>query len=259
MTSGLYSISMKTRAAPPRAFSAASGHEPHFIVGPENALVSELLRAVESATPPYNPLVIYGASGLGKSTLAHLLADHWQRLHTDAKSVLRTTAADLARALAHAAETNSVAELRTRHQRCDLLLIDDVHELADRAAAQQFLTTTIDALIRRGVLVIATLRQLPCETDGLSPLLASRLSGGLVVPLVPPEALAREAIACDLAEQLELRLSPNAAARLAGAGRKRPAATTVPQLRHALLQLASSKEHGQRGSGEVDQARADDP
>lgn len=249
--------------APQQAFSNPSRDEPHYVVGPENALVRELVRTVTSPAPPYNPLVIYGASSLGKSTLAHLLADQWLRLHTDAKNVLRTTAADLARALAHAAETNSVADLRTRHQRCDLLLIDDVHALADRAAAQQFLTTTIDALIRRGVLVIATLRQLPCETDGLSPLLASRLSAGLVVPLVPPEALAREAIARDLAAQLDLRVTPDATARLAGAGRKRPAATTVPQLRHALLQLASAKEHGEREHGghdrsNDDQAPADD-
>src|SRR5262245_46238352 len=106
---------------------------PRYIVGPENALVRELVRTVTSresqGSPPYNPPVIYGASGLGKSTLAHLLADEWQRVHlgeahADAKNVLRTTAAELARALAHAAETNSVSELRTRHQRCDLLLID---------------------------------------------------------------------------------------------------------------------------------------
>src|SRR5262245_28140494 len=237
--------------APKRAFLAES----RFIVGPENALVRELVRAVASSAPGYNPLVIYGASGVGKSTLAHLLADQWQQAHVGA-NIIRTTAADLARALAHAAETNSVADLRTRHQRCNLLLIDDLHQLADRPAAQQFLTTTIDALLRRGVLVIATLRQLPIETDSLLPMLASRLSAGLAVPLVPPAALARQEIVRELAAQLDLRLPDEAAARLVGAGRRRPSATTVPQLRHVLMQRASSVAHGRP----VDQSpRADQP
>ena len=221
----------------------ASRDENCFVVGPENSLVRELVRAVTSSAPHYNPLVIYGASGVGKTTLAHLLADQWQQAHAGA-TALRTTAADLSRVLAHAAETNSVAELRTRHQRCDLLLIDDVHDLAERTAAQQFLTTTIDALIRRGVLIIATLRQLPAESDPLMPLLASRLSGGLIVPLLPPATLARQEIVRQLARQLELRLSDETTARLAGSDRRRSAAATVPQLRHTLMQLVSAAMHG---------------
>ncbi len=230
-------------AAPPKALAAASRSESRFVLGPENALVRELVRAVTSTSPAYNPLVIYGASGVGKTTLAHLLADQWQQVHAD-KSIIRTTAADLARALAHAAETNSVADLRTRHQRCDLLLIDDLHHLADRPAAQQFLTTTIDALVRRGVLVSATLRQLPVETGALLPMLASRLHAGLIVPLVPPAALARQEIVRELAAQLDIRLTDDITAQLVGTGRRRSAATTVPQLRHAMMQLASATAHG---------------
>ena len=55
--------------------------------------------------------------------------------------VIATTGAELARALAHAVDTDSVADLRTRHHRCDLLLIDDLHRLAGKPAAQQFLLT----------------------------------------------------------------------------------------------------------------------
>jgi len=246
--SGLFSIPMPI---PSGTSQRMLREEPRFIVGPENALVRELVRAVTSDPPSYNPLVIYGASGVGKTTLAQLLADHWERAHAGA-TALRTTAADLARALAHAAETNSVADLRTRHQRCDLLVIDDLHGLADRPAAQQFLTTTIDALVRRGVLVIATLRHLPTESDSLLPMLASRLSAGLIVPLVPPATLARQEIVRQLAAQLELRLSDETAARLVGNGRRRTAATTVPQLRHAMLQLASAAAHGRAGDVPVE-------
>lgn len=219
-----------------------------FVVGPENALVRELAQAVTTAAVRYNPLVLCGASGLGKSTLAHLLANRRAQALSLAHC-LKTTGADLARALAHAAETNSVADLRSRHQRCDLLLVDDVHQLANRSAAQQFLAATLDALVRRGVLVLVTLPQLPQSIDGLLPMLASRLNAGLIVPLAPPEELARREIVRQLAERLELRLSGDSLAQLADAHGRRGTALTVPRLRSTLLQLASASTHGRQENG----------
>ena len=84
-------------------------------------------------------IVLYGPSGVGKSTLAHALAAQRRERSAACKNVIATTGADFARALAHAVETESVADFRTRHQRCDLLLIDDLHRLAAKPAAQQFL------------------------------------------------------------------------------------------------------------------------
>ncbi len=219
-----------------------------FVVGPENALVRELAQATTSERLPYNPLVLCGAGGVGKSTLAHLLVAR-RKSALRLEQILETTGADLARALAHAAETNSISDLRTRHQRCDLLLVDDVQQLVGKPAAQQFLTTTMDVLVRRGVLVIATLPQLPQATDDLLPALASRLNAGLVVPLVPPEELARREIVRQLAERLDLRLSGELLARLADARGRRSAALTVPRLRSTLLQLASAAEHNGEQAG----------
>ena len=229
MISGLFSLPMPGAAEPT-----------HFVVGPENALVRTLFGAAAADRPPHNPLVLCGPAGVGKSTLAHLLADERERSRK-LTSVVRTTSSDLARALAHAADTNSVADLRTRHHRCDLLLIDDLEKLATRPAAQQYLAATIDVLVRRGVLVIATLRPLPAAS-GLSPALASRLSAGLVVPLVPPEALARRELVRQLATQVNLRLPDDLVARLADGGR-RHAQVTAPQLRHTIMQLASAVQH----------------
>ena len=123
MTTGLFSLPMPAVADP----QTAAGR---FVVGPENALVRALAEAAAGEHVAYNPLVLCGPSGVGKTTLAHLLADRRTgALHL--AHPLAITAADLARSLAHAAETNSVADLRTRHHRCDLLLVDDVHQLAD--------------------------------------------------------------------------------------------------------------------------------
>src|SRR5438874_1935989 len=77
-------------------------------------------------------------------------------------------AIDLARSLAHAIDSQSVSDLRSRHQRCDILLVDDVHRLAGKPLVQQFLLAALDALVRRGSLAIMTLRQTPLMTTGLS-------------------------------------------------------------------------------------------
>lgn len=237
MISGLFSLSMPDAAAP----LAPAGS---FVVGPENSLVRELAKSVAGESLSYNPLVLCGPSGVGKSTLAHLLANR----RTTARGLshgLETTGADLARQLAHAAETNSVADLRTRFHRCDWLLIDDLDQLAGKEAAQEFLVNTLDVLVRRGMLVIATLRRLPQSTADLSPLLVSRLNSGLVVPLVAPAELARREIVRQLAERLDLSLSADAVEELAAAQGLRAASLTVPRLRGRLMQLAAATQHGQ--------------
>ncbi len=249
MISGLFSIPI-ARGADSLAGEAA------LVVGPENALVRSVIAAArtpadavnDDASPTgsacFNPVVLYGPSGVGKSTLAHLLVGERRRVAGLAQC-LTTTGLELAQSLAHAADTNSVDELRNRFHQCDLLLVDDVDQLAGREAAQQFLCTTIDALLLRRILIVATARMLPVANNDLSPLLASRLSGGLVVPLVPPEGAARQALVDQFAQQCTRhtgqRLDP---ALLQGlAARRGPGFATAPQLRQAVMQMAADLSH----------------
>jgi chromosomal replication initiator protein len=224
--------------------SQPAGDGLEFIAGPENALVREALKAAVTDRLPFNPIVVCGPSGVGKSLLAHLLAEHRQRALA-LRNVVVTSGAELAQALASASEAYAVAALRTRYHRADILLIDDVQQLANRHAAQQFLETTVDVLVRRGALVLATLRLLPAATDALAPTLASRLQGGLVVPLALPQELARKAIVRQAAAQAGLTLSPEQIDRLAVTARR---LKTAPHLRRAVLQLAQAALSGERPS-----------
>lgn len=246
MISGIFSIPLSV--APPAEggsgslprgpSSAERGDSLALIAGPENSLVRVLLDAVQAETLPYNPIVLVGGSGLGKSSLLQALAQRRQIAWPGMACVL-TTAADFARGYNHAYETKSLGDFRSRHQRAGILAIDDVHRLANKPAAQQELIATLDAMLRRGSLVIVTLRRQPTEVRGLAPSLVSRLSSGLIVPLALPEAAARRAMVEQLSQQLEIPLPDDVVERLAGASPgKRPVFATPVQLRHAVLQLA---------------------
>ncbi len=193
---------------------------------------------------PYNPIVLYGAMGTGKSSVASSLAS-LRRQQFDFSEVIETTGVDLARALAHAVDTASVGDLRARHRRCDILLVDDVHRLAGKAAAQEFLVGTLDALTHRGSLVIVTLRQSPVATARLSPQLVSRLMSGVVVGLALPGPLARRELVRQTAARTGLPLSDAEVSCLACCGpTSRDPFFTAARLRQSVLRLAAEGELG---------------
>lgn len=230
----LASPSAARSAALTRATGAAA--EP-LLFGPENGLVRRLESLVREQQPAGNPLVFCGNSGTGKTSLAMLLVDlRAQFLGTT--QVFRTTGADFTRAASNAHDTDSVTEYRSRMGRADVVLLDDLHRLAGRATALEELQNRLDGWLRRGSLVVVTLKQLPAETEGLSAGVVSRLSSGLVVPLLPPEQTTRAALVAHYATQEQLDLTTDVRDRLMRFTSAVPAFLTAASLRHALLQLA---------------------
>jgi chromosomal replication initiator protein len=213
-----------------------------FIGGPENALCQVASESLLQDPPRYNPLVFFGPSATGKSALARGLPARWRQLNKGAKAVV-TSGADLGRDYSHALETDSLADFRAKYRRAALLVIDDLHQLGERASVQNELACTLDVLLDRGHRVIVTLPQMPTECSSLASGLASRLSAGLTVPLVAPGPAARRQILRRLAELQQLHLPEEFITRIAdhppdGAN---PAAT-VPEIRKLVLQLAEASQ-----------------
>ncbi|QDU92256.1 Chromosomal replication initiator protein DnaA [Lignipirellula cremea] len=186
-----------------------------FLAGEENALARAAAESFLNPSQPdhfsYNPWVLYGPTGVGKSLLAQGLL---HQLQARDWSTLCIAGVDWAREYADAVETKSVGEMREKYQAYDYLLIEDLHEMAEKKPAQQELVLLIDALLDAGSRLWVTLLAPPTETRGFLPALASRLAEGLATPLRPPGPLVRKELLQRLATASKIKLSGPALATL---------------------------------------------
>lgn len=208
-----------------------------FIVDEPNVLALAAVEAMlgELASPP--PLVVlHGPSGVGKSHLAAALARTWQSSHADAR-VVAVTGADFARRWGRSAEDEDdndtsddddatggavTGDDATKHRRVAwsgvrLFVLDNVDDLAGKPAAQSALCEALDAIVAGGGRAIVTARRKPSRDQRLTRRLASRLAGGLNVPLAKLGKAGRIAVLAELALARGLSLSPAELTLLAGA------------------------------------------
>ena len=210
-----------------------------FVVGPENRLAAAVAEAIfQGSSQHYSPLVIYGPSGSGKSHLAQGLA-RWWRAALPSASVLVTCGSELARDFAAALDRQQHRRVATALQGHDLLVVEDLGQLAGKGPAQQELVHVLDDLAGSEAMVVVTARGLPQQISTLLAGLRSRLSGGLAVPLVLPGPDARRTILERLALARGLTLPKGILQSLAGGP-----SVPVPALRGAILQLELAQRSG---------------
>ncbi len=165
-----------------------------FVAGPENALAATALRPYLDRTATHaSPLVLYGPHGSGKSHLAHGLAEWW-RHHFPLQNTVCTSGAEFAQAYAAALDAHDLERWRAQIRGADLLILEDLGQLAAKRPAQLELQRVLDVLADREALVVVTARTLPAHSPVLLSALRSRLSAGLAVPLALPEPATRRAI-----------------------------------------------------------------
>lgn len=209
----------------------------HFIAGPENALVKLADASVTDQWVRFNPLLISGPSGVGKTHLLHCLVEASRIAFAELRS-LWLTGADYARAIADGVDVDSLDDVRTAHRSVDLLVLDGLHELAGKPLAQQELVHTIDWMLERDGQVLVSSRSGIDEFSSLLPTLASRLASGLHVPMVPPAATTRGVILSELAQQNDVVIPSQVSQRLTtDSNRRRSKPLMVSDLAAVIAEL----------------------
>lgn len=226
-------VSISAVAARPPGASAPARYREAFIFGEENRQPRCVIDLVADAPGVYNPLVLFGPSGTGKSHLLLALAAEFTARDPQAKVVL-LRAGDLPGD--YADEDNArLARLKAAHRSADLLILEDLQQLAGRPAAQQDALLLLDAVIDRGGQAAVSLPFASLPLDDFAPRLVSRLAGGLAVPVRPPDLNSRLELLTRLAEQMQVPLANREIAHLAKA---RPG--TALEL-HGLLKTLAAR------------------
>ena len=166
-----------------------------FVEGKSNRMAAAAAQQVAEnpASHGYNPLLLYGGVGLGKTHLMHAVGNELLRRNPNAKVVYLHSerfVADMISAL----RNKTINEFKRFYRSVDALLIDDIQFFAGKEQSQEEFFHTFNALLENGQQIILTCDKFPKEVDGLEERLKSRFGWGLSQPMEPPELETRVAI-----------------------------------------------------------------
>lgn len=165
-----------------------------FVIGKSNEVAAAAAQAVAQAPGRvYNPLFIYGATGIGKTHLMQAVA-HELLQRNPGMRVLNMGAEQFTNEYINAIQTRTTNEFRRRFRECDLLLIDDVHFLKGKEATQEEFFHTFNSLYENGRQIIMTSDRPPSEIPGIEARLVTRFQWGMVADIELPDLELRIAI-----------------------------------------------------------------
>ena len=166
----------------------------HFVIGKSNELAYAAADAVAQAPGRvYNPLFIYGDTGLGKTHLMQAVAHEILKRESSTR-VLYIGTEQFTNEYVGAIQSRTTQDFRRRYRETDLLLVDDVHFLKGKEATQEEFFHTFNALYEGGRQIIMTSDRAPSEIPGIEARLVSRFQWGMVADIEPPDLEHRIAI-----------------------------------------------------------------
>lgn len=178
-----------------------------FIVGNSNKLAYAAAQAV--AVKPaglYNPLFIYGNSGLGKTHLLSAIC-HEIKQNNPNINIIYTKGEEFTNDLINFIATKNTAEFHNKYRNCDVLLVDDIQFIAGKIQTQEEFFHTFDSLYQAGKQIVLVSDRPPKEIQTLSDRLRSRFESGLLTDIQPPDFETRVAILKRKAQLLDLDIS----------------------------------------------------
>jgi chromosomal replication initiator protein len=182
-----------------------------FVEGKSNELAKAAARQVaENAGKSYNPLLLYGGVGLGKTHLMQAVGNFILSRHPGA-TVVYLHSQRFVQDMVTALQKGTMQEFMNYYRSVDALLIDDIQFFANKLTSQENFFHVFNSLLERGQQMVLTCDRYPREIDGLEERLKSRFVWGLTVAVEPPELETRVAILMKKAELDGVALSSDVA------------------------------------------------
>lgn len=216
----------------------------NFVVGNGNELAFRTAQSVAGQLGHYGPLLLFGPPGVGKTHLQYAMVHQLRRANSRIRAI-RLTAEQFTAEFLGALDRRVLPGFRHKYRSIDVLLVDDIQFLVGKKATLDELLYTIDTLHERGRQVVLTCDRSPGDLKSVSDELVSRISGGLAIPMLPPDYATRVGLVRQIASRLRIagdkevdeEIVAIIATQIAGSAR---------QLQGAINRLvATSQAHGQ--------------
>jgi chromosomal replication initiator protein len=218
-----------------------------FVIGKGSRFAhAAALSVAEMPGHAYNPLFIHGRPGLGKTHLLHAIGNYIRR-YGSGMSVRYATVEQFTNEFVDAVRARDTQAFKERFRGVDVLLLDDVQFLADKARTEEELFHTFNELHDSGRQLVMTSDRTPAELQGVAERLGERFGSGLVVAVEPPDFHVRRAILEKRVRLDAVDASPDLVSEIAGR-----VTTSVRALEAALIQVvAYASLRGQQPTPEI--------
>ncbi|MBQ1756561.1 MAG: chromosomal replication initiator protein DnaA, partial [Oscillospiraceae bacterium] len=177
-----------------------------FVVGPSNRFAYNAALAVtDKPATAYNPLFIYGPSGLGKTHLLYAIANQIQTNLPDF-NIIYISSEQFTNELITALREHKNVEFRRKYREADLLLMDDIQFIGGKSATEEEFFHTFNELFESRKQIVLTSDRPPADIPLLADRLRTRFEGGLICDIIPPDYETRMAIIQNKAASLGLEI-----------------------------------------------------
>jgi len=161
----------------------SSNNFDNFVVGESNELAYMAARKICISSAHYNPLFIYSAVGMGKTHLLNAIGLEV----VNNKKVMFISAERFMYHFIRSIKNNDMVKFKDFFRRVDVFIIDDIQFVRGKEAMQEEFFHTFDALLEKGSQVVISSNKSPLNLDRIQERIRSRLSGGLVIDIQPPD------------------------------------------------------------------------
>lgn len=208
-----------------------------FIVGPSNNFAYAACKAIttDNQIGSYNPLFIYGPSGLGKTHLLSAIAYEIKKNHPE-RNIISVSSETFTNELIAAISSRTIDAFHNKYRKADILLVDDIQFISGKESTQEEFFHTFNELYKVGKQIVLVSDRPPKDIKTLEDRLKNRFESGLLTDISPPNFETRIAIINRKADLLQIEIPPDVTEYIANRLK-----TNIRQLEGAVKKIRAYK------------------